>query len=509
MDKDLSLDLAIADIDPQTEKLLAVIDTILPFRVNNAGYPTDPVEFMREVLGVDPWPMQEEITRSVWENRYTSVASCHSIGKSFITAAIVITFLHTHENSIVLTTAPTGRQVEMVLWRNINTIWHKAKRPLLGRPPLTTRYDIDSSWYAIGFKPNTEETDPMQGFHADDILAIVDEAAGAPPNLINGMMAAMTSRGARFMMIGNPTSTSGPFYDSHHSKKHMFKTYKVAWPDTPNFKDPEQNRWPGLITQQWVEEQIEREGLNSPFVQSRIFAEWVSSDDVLIAQADIERAQNKALDDFDSADLYPVQAGLDVARDGQDKTVLTVRKGQWVQEVIRITNATDGWEVAGKVLRHLADHYPDCRELKIDEIGVGSSVLDAATHAAADFPEFRHVWIRGVNFSRKPWAEEKYRNQRCEAYGMLANRFKSGAIGGHIPDETGAELSDIKYTFDGRHTQAVIESKEDWRARHSRSPDYADSLVLAFYDPPPEEDKVLGVLAFGAAKQRWGKSLRR
>jgi hypothetical protein len=55
----------------------------------------------------------------------------------------------------------------------------------------------------------------------------------------------------------------------------------------------------------------------------------------------------------------------------------------------------------------------------------------------------------------------------------------------------------------------VIESKEDWRARHSRSPDYADSLVLAFYDPPPEEDKVLGVLAFGAAKQRWGKSLRR
>jgi len=485
--------------DPQTERLLNIWDTVLVDRPTNAEYPTDPIEFMHDYLGIRPWAKQEEIVYAVWENRYTSVASCHAIGKSFITAAILITFLHTHENSIVLSTAPTGRQVEHVLWRNVRSLWRQAKRPLLGRRPLTTRYDIADNWYAMGFKPNDQETDPLQGFHAENLLAIIDEAAGSPPSIIDGMMAAMTSGGSKMMMIGNPTSTSGPFFDSHHSKKDQFKTFTVAWPDTPNYTEG-YDKFGYLITQKWVDDVISRYGEESPYVQSRVYARWVSSDDVLISGSDIETAQNREITEEQFAILEPIEAGLDVARDGGDRTILCIRRGAWVEGMYQITSG-DGMETAGKALRKIRDIVGDVPvHLKIDEIGVGTSVLDFANLATRDFSEYRTIRVTGVNFSKKPWDMEQYYNQRSEAYNLLAGRFKSGQIGGNIANEAASELSDIKTKYNGKHTQPVVEPKDEIKKRLGRSPDYADAIVLAFYNPPPDEIKPIGVLAFGYAK---------
>ena len=137
------------------DRLFDTLDILVPSVPRNDAYPKDPDQFMREVLGFNPWSLQTQITRMVWENRYTSVASCHGIGKPTLAAALALTFLHLHENSIVLSTAPTGRQVEHVLWRNIRTLHRKSRRPLLGQKPLTTRYDIAEDWYAMGFKPSS------------------------------------------------------------------------------------------------------------------------------------------------------------------------------------------------------------------------------------------------------------------------------------------------------------------------------------------------------------------
>jgi phage terminase large subunit len=493
---------AVEIANPDSERLLSVWDGLIKEKPDNTRFPKDPVEFMREYLGIKLWGKQEEIVYAIWENRYVSVASCHAIGKSFTTAAILITFLHSFENSIVLSTAPTGRQVEHVLWRNVRAIWRRARKPLLGNKPLTTRYDIAEDWYAMGFKPTDQETDPLQGFHAENLLAIIDEAAGAPATIIDGMMAALTSEGAHMLMIGNPTSTSGPFYDSHHSKAAEFKTFKIAFSDTPNFKAGK-TVLPYLITQQWVDEVIKRYGEKSSYVQSRVHANWVSSEDVLIDGAWIERAMNRKVEEFDP-DLTPVEAGLDVARDGKDRTVLTIRRGPWVQGQWELPPA-HGSETAGKVLRKLVELAPDCREIKIDEAGVGSAVYDFAVLACSDFEEYRHILVTGVNFARKPWETEKYNNQRSEAYNTVADRFRDGNIGGVLHPQSMGDLSDIKALSNARYTQPVIESKDDIRKRIGRSPDYGDSLVLAFYQPPPEEEVKMGALAFGYATQKWGK----
>lgn len=481
------------------ERLLGTLDILKPEEPANAEFPDDPVQFIHDVLGIKLWSMQEEIVYSVWENRYTSVASCHAVGKSTVSAAIVITYLHLHENSIVISTAPTGRQVENILWRNIRNMYKKAKRPLLGRPPLTLRYEIAETWYGMGFKPTDQETDPLQGFHAIHILSLIDEAAGVAPTLIDGMMAAMTTEEARMLMIGNPTSTSGPFFDSHHDQEHMYKTFNIAWEDTPNFKAG-RTVYPGLITQQWVDDVAAKYGKESAYYRSRVNADWVSAEDVLIPLHLIEEALARAPFGTESSDVK--QAGLDVARDGKDKSVLTMREGSKV---------LGSWEVEGtnsfvtvENARKLLDmHMPDVKQVKVDEIGLGVGVLDVWQRDVQK--ENLPYQVIGVNFSKKPHDPEKYMNQRCEAYGLMADRFRGGDIYGHIHDGVKSDLSDLRFKFNGRHTQPVIEPKDDFRKRVGHSPDYGDSFVLAFYNPPPDEVEEIGVLAFGYATQKWGK----
>lgn len=497
------------------QKLVGSLDILKPDEPMNADYPDDPVQFINDVLGYKLWKMQEEIVYSVWENRYTSVASCHGIGKSVVSAAIVITWLHLNENSIVVSTAPTGRQVEHILWRNIRQMYRTAKKPLLGpRPPLTMRYDIAETWFAMGFKPQDTETDPLQGFHSIKPLSVVDEAAGVAPTIIDGMMAMMTTPEARSLWIGNPTSTSGPFYDSHHKDEAMFKTFVIAWPDTPNYTrlPGEKPIIEGLIDRQWVEDVIEKYGEESPYVRARVFAEWVSAEDVLVPLHLLEEAKNKPWSAEYASEVQ--HGGLDIARDGKDKTVLTLREGNQIIGTYEIKEV-DFFAIANKVLDLASQYLPGMTQLKIDEIGLGAGMVDVMRNKIADLDEkaeqtaqevrWSNLLVTGVNFSRKAHDPEKYMNQRCEAYGELAQRFRDREIRGNIHPGVIGDLSDLRAKFGPRHTQPIIEPKDDFRKRVGHSPDHSDSVALAFYIPPPPELVEIGVLSFGYAEQRWGR----
>lgn len=503
------------ELNTPWQRLVGSLDILRPDEPMNADYPDDPVQFINDVLGYKLWKMQEEIVYSVWESRYTSVASCHGIGKSLVSAAIVITWLHLNENSIVVSTAPTGRQVEHILWRNIRQMYRTAKKPLLGpRPPLTTRYDIAETWFAMGFKPQDTETDPLQGFHSIKPLALIDEAAGVAPTIIDGMMAMMTTDDARFLMIGNPTSTSGPFYDSHHSNEAMYRTFVVAWPDTPNYNlGPGDKRpIPGLIDHQWVEDVIQKYGEESPYVRSRVFAEWVSAEDVLVPLHLLEEANNKPWSEEYASEVQ--HGGLDVARDGKDKTVLTLREGNQIIGTYEIKEV-DFFAIANHAL-DLADKYlPGMTQIKIDEIGLGAGMVDVMRRLVSDLEvkeglsgkdeRWSRLIVTGVNFSRKAYDPEKYMNQRCEAYGELAQRFRDREIRGNIHAGVIGDLSDLRAKYGPRHTQPIIEPKDDFRKRVGHSPDHSDSVALAFYNPPPPEIVAIGVLSFGYAEQNWGR----
>ena len=175
-----------------------------------------PPFFNEWILGGSFWSKQEEIILSVRDNRYTTVRACHDVGKTYIAARTALWFLYSHPQSIVVTTAPTMRQVENLLWRELRSA-HESSKQKLGGEPLKTRLDIAPDWYAIG--ASSGDPDKLQGFHAasGDILIIIDEAAGVNEDAFEAIEGMMTSEKARMLMIGNPTSNSGSFRESHHS----------------------------------------------------------------------------------------------------------------------------------------------------------------------------------------------------------------------------------------------------------------------------------------------------
>lgn len=447
----------------------------------------EPAEWMTDWLGVDLWEKQVEIAESVRDHRRTAVKSCHGSGKSFLAARIVLWFLHAYPASIVLTTAPTNNQVKNILWRQIGAAAAATRKPLLGRP-LTMTYDIAPDWYALGFKADDTAPDRFQGFHAEYALVVIDEAAGVVPPVFHALNAVMTSEKARMLLIGNPTAPSGTFYDAFHHARELYNCITIAAEDTPNLRAMQTVR-PYLITQQWIDDAITEHGKDSPYVRSRVFAEFPGvGDDTLIPLVWIEKARHADTDDRDG----PVIAGLDVARMGGDENALCIRRGSAIVEMQTWTGV-DTMATVGRVKSILAN-YTAIEAVNVDVIGVGAGVADRLR-------EDRYPVV-DVNVASRSSDPEKWSNLRHELWWNLRERFREGTIGGQLDETTVGQLASIKYRYDSQHSHPVIESKDQAKKRGIRSPDRAESVLLAFARLPPEDDDQ-SVLAFGSASG-WG-----
>ena len=166
--------------------------------------PQDPVWWISRILGAILWPVQQTIINSVRDNPRTSARSCHGIGKSFLAGNTALWFLYTFPYSIILTTAPTWRQVEKLVWKEIRSSIRKSKIDLGGElakksPELQI---VQDEWVALGI--STNQPDRFQGFHAKHVLVIVDEAAGVKEDIFEAIEGVLTSGHWQAPAIGQP-----------------------------------------------------------------------------------------------------------------------------------------------------------------------------------------------------------------------------------------------------------------------------------------------------------------
>src|SRR5437870_1977099 len=96
-------------------------------------YRVRPNDFAMKVLGSRWWSAQEEVGKALVESRRVVVRSGNGVGKTFLAADLALWFLYTHKPAIVITSAPTWRQVRHVLWQEIGQRVHGAKVRLPGR----------------------------------------------------------------------------------------------------------------------------------------------------------------------------------------------------------------------------------------------------------------------------------------------------------------------------------------------------------------------------------------
>lgn len=232
--------------------------------------------FIVNILDVPPehfWDKMQEMCDSVRDNDRTSVGAGHGVSKTFTLGRIALAFLYCFAPATVVTTAPTGKQVKDLLWREIREAHASAKVNLGGK--LTTlgldlQEETGVKWFATGFstKPDTvtKEATAFQGYHNENLLVLFDEAAGILPEIWR----AAKYIGApfkRFIAVGNPTSASGEFANSLKDK--TYNHINISVTDTPNFKQ-KKTVIPGVYGRDFEREVRTASGIDSDEYRVRV-----------------------------------------------------------------------------------------------------------------------------------------------------------------------------------------------------------------------------------------------
>lgn len=449
---------------------------------------------MRDVLGDDPWERQVAIANSLRDNSHTCVPSCHASGKDWTAARCALWFLYSFPPATVITTAPTSRQVENILWREISTAISGAKVPLGGR--LTTKsLELAKDWFAIGFTASDYNQDAFQGFHAEHILVVLDEANGINKEIREAISGNLSSgKLVRQLEIGNPTDPASEF--ARESLSNYTNTMPISVFDTPNFTEfglvqedfDDDDTWldkidgpmpaPYLVQPEWVAKQVAKYGWEDPFVVARVLGKFPGAGPLaLIDRAWIEAAQAATLPDHGKTIL-----ACDVARYGDDDTCIGLRKGMRYRELQSYQGFPTDY-TADELREAASVHGAD--EIRVDDDGVGGGVTDNLVRYGSGGAEVIRMIAGGspLELDREDGDEiGRYGNARAEWHWTFRNAMRRGEVDlDPLDSELEFELAQLrkrdKHDDKGR---MLMEKKELYKKRVGRSPNKADTVIMAF-----------------------------
>jgi phage terminase large subunit len=237
--------------------------------------------------------------------------------------------------SRVITTATKWSQVKNLLWHEVNQLAARArKRPearagRVPQEPLQTELHLPDGRYAIGLSSKPENSESFAGHHAPNILVVVDEASGVHPAIFEVAEGYMTTDGARMLLIGNPTRSSGEFFDAFNTKRGDYNTLHISALESPAITGEQvpRRRAVALTGKAWVEEPLTKAwGEDSPLYQVRVLGDFAKTPtDTVIDLGHVEDAQTRAR--TPTARRTSVVISCDVARFGDDETVIAERVG--------------------------------------------------------------------------------------------------------------------------------------------------------------------------------------
>ena len=445
-----------------------------------AAVKRDPITFARLILGQNPWRLQREILASAAANPLTAVRSCHASGKTYNAAAIALWALARWPESIVLTTAPTFRQVK-VMWGEIAEARKKSR--IAFPEPTATELKLGDKRYAMGL--STNDPNKFQSYHAAHVLIIADEAQGILAAIWEAVEGIRAGGDVRVLMQGNPTVTGGHYQDAFGRNRSIWKTFTISAFDTPNLQgvtieqllampDDELavSPAPYLVTRRWVKERYLRWGPDHPMYRARVLGQFPEHSEMSVySLAWIESAGQEAPAFPNDGAIRVIQVGIDIAGPGEDETVLVARAGGVIIEM-HVWSLPDPRGALVAALGGLREKRRfQIGPVVVDGVGIGYHV---ATHLADQGYD-----VYAFNAGGAPMDAEHFVNSKAEAYWSLREWLERRAIAGLTDEETQAQLAGIRY----RHTasgRVEIESKEDAKKRGQSSPDRAEALVLAF-----------------------------
>lgn len=458
----------------------------------------DPVMFMREVLSFDPDDWQIKVAYDLRDFPRVSVKSGQGVGKTGEEAALLLWFIVCFPYPRIVATAPTKQQLHDVLWSEVDKWMNNSPLlPLILKWTKTYVYMIgyEKRWFAVARTATKPEN--MQGFHEDNMLFIVDEASGVADPIMEAITGTLAGANNKLLLMGNPTKTSGTFYDSHTADRALYKCHTV---NAENIKRTNKEN---------IAAMKRKYGEHSNVVRVRVYGEFPEQEnDVFIPisfleqsiKTEMSEATAKAFGEYrDSAgNIQPVdvsgvkliEIGCDVARFGDDKSCIGYR----VNEVVRFYKKYNGKDTTWTA-NMIANLYKELKQrfrfqgqigIKVDDGGVGGGVVDQLRNWKKSDPAvFGDAVIFPVNFG-VPIKHRHYADSTTYMMGVVRDLIAPYDDFGrpHVPEVILPDDSDMlgqlscrKFEFKSNATQQV-ESKQAMKDRGLTSPDEADCILL-------------------------------
>lgn len=455
-------------------------------------YVGNTIKFCHEVLRV-PGKVRGELVPFVpWDNgtddcqagilrsldaghKRIAVRSGHKTGKSTDLGALALGFVATREGGRVLITAPTDKQVERASWREIKMFFRRAAVRIPGRIYETARtgYKGPNETEIFGFV--AKSADAFSGPSGGNMVIIVDEAAGIEPEIMEAIEGAAAG-GAIVILVGNPTQTTGPFYDAFHKDRGVWKVHHLDSRDAVAYQR-EHGDVPGLATQAWIDLCYAKWGKDDARTEVRVHGNFPSAGTSQVVGRKLYLAAVARYPKRIGIDFTPITFGLDVARMGDDRSIMIGVQGK-IAHPAKAWSKIDSRELALEARKYAREMQrkhgdPDGKPIiRVDSAGVGAGVFDRLC-------EYDDIETVGLMSSERSDDPSEYSNLRAQLAFGVREWLESG---GTIPEDAALreDLLALRYKFD-RTNRLLIESKDEIKARIGRSPDRGDALANAVY----------------------------
>jgi phage terminase large subunit len=427
---------------------------------------------VRELFGIEPDPWQADVLEMFPKCQRQAMAACKGPGKTALLAWLAWNFLLTRPHPKIAATSITADTLADTLWAEMAKWQQKSellKATFIWQKTRIFNRDDPENWFmtARTWKQNAnpeEQANTLAGLHADYIMFLIDEAGGVPDAVMAAAEAALSSCIEGHLVIaGNPTHLSGPLYRA-------FKAERAIWSTTHITGDPDDPKRSPRISIEWANTQITKYGRDNPWVLVNVFGEFPpSSFNSLIGVEEVEASFKRYYRQFEIGQA-PKILGVDVAREGDDVSVIARREGIQAYKVKRFRNinSTQG-----------AHHvYSDWQEFGADACfidmtgGFGSGWFDQLSLLGKQ--------SIGIHFSSSASNGARYFNKRVEMYFDFIEWIKNG---GALPESSDLlkSLTQTAYTFKG--DKLILEDKAQIKAKIGFSPDEADAFALTFAHP--------------------------
>lgn len=444
------------------------------------GFFDDPLGFVRYAFawgqgdlagheGPDAW--QVEVLRDI--GRFVrgaqgavrvATASGHGVGKSALAAWIILWAMSTRPHLAGAVTANTGAQLSGKTWREL-ALWHKrAVNKHWFRWSATRLHQVDhpETWFVAAIAWNKDRPEAFAGLHATHVLMLFDEASAIDDAIWDTAEGAMTTPGAVWCVFGNPTRNSGRFHECFHRMRHRWATRQVD------------SRTARMANKAQLGQWVDDYGEDSDFVRIRVRGVFPRAGSRQLIPSHLVDAAMARPPDAGVYGHAPLIMGLDVARFGDDQSVLALRRGLAVPEALRTFRGLDTMTLAGIAARQIEEKRPD--KVFVDAGGIGAGVVDRLHQLG-----FRSQ-VMGVDFGGAADNAALYANKRTEMWALLGEWLKQGAM---LPNDMTlrADLTGPEYGFTGDKGRIALEKKADMKKRGLASPDCGDALALTFAYP--------------------------